>query len=184
MVTGRVYKNYIESLSSFSDVTIVGSQKSKREKSKTTTHEKDTLLFVPEGTKQATFEFLDLIQELVQNDLPNKIVLRLHPNLPSSFKVRKNLQKLKNFPNFHVSQSDLSSDLEKSVFVFFRSSAVGVEALLSGAHLVFYAKSNEPNINPLSLVNNLDLHASSASDVLYLLTSKQGEINAQERSQA
>ena len=184
MVTGTVYKNYIESFSSFPNVTIVGSRKSQREKSKTITQEKDTLLFVPEGTKQATFEFIDLIQELVQNKLENRIVLRLHPNLPNSFQVRKNLQKLNNFPNIHVSKSDLSSDLEKSDFVFFRSSAVGIEALLSGAHLVFYAKSNEPNINPLSLVNNLNLYASSASDVLQLLKGKHGEINAQERSQA
>jgi len=183
MVTGTIYKSYFESFSSPSAIKVVGSQKSQKEKSKLLAPNKDTLLFVPEGTKQATLEFINLIKELIDNKLPNKIVLRLHPNLQSSFRIRNHLQKLYNYPNFCVSQSDLSADLEKSLFVFFRSSAVGVEALLSGAYLVFYAKSNEPDINPLSLIDDLNLYASNASEVLNLLKTNHKEINTQERSQ-
>jgi hypothetical protein len=68
-----------------------------------------------------------------------------------------------------------------SAFVFFRSSAVAVEALLSGAQLVFYSKSNDPEINPLSLLPNLSLEAKNAIEVINLLKYKNKPINIQER---
>lgn len=183
MVTGDIYKKYFENYLSPLDIAVVGSQKSQRREIKTLTQNENTLLFVPEGTQQATLEFIDLIQELIYSDLPNLIVLRLHPNLRTSFKINNQLQKLHSYKNFCVSKSDLNSDLEKSAFVFFRSSAVGVEALLSGANLVFYSKSNEPDINPLSIINDLCFQASNVSDVLNLVKSKHEEINTQERSE-
>jgi hypothetical protein len=67
--------------------------------------------------------------------------------------------------------------------VFFRSSAVAVEALLSGAQLVFYSKSNDPEINPLSLLPNLSLKATNAIEVINLLKNENKTINAQERSE-
>ena len=77
----------------------------------------------------------------------------------------------------------MNSDLKISAFVFFRSSAVAVQALLSGAQLVFYSKSNQPDINPLSLLQNLNLEASNATEVIDLLKNEHKVINTQERSQ-
>lgn len=183
MVTGSIYKKYIGSLSSFPTIAIVGSQKTPIDLFKLSTKNRDTLLFAPEGTTEATLEFIYLIQEMMDIGLPKKIVLRLHPNLSKSLKIQYHLRKLKNYKYFHVSHSDLKSDLETSAFVFFRSSAVAVQALLSGAQLVFYSKSNQPEINPLSLLQNLSLEASNATEVINLLKNEHKVINTQERSQ-
>ena len=183
MVTGDIYKKYFEKYLSSLDIVVVGSQKSRRKEIKTLTQNENTLLFVPEGTRQATLEFIDLIQEVISSDLPNTIVLRLHPNLRTSFKINNQLQKLQKYRNFCVSKSDLNSDLDKSAFVFFRSSAVGVEALFSGANRVFYSKSNEPDINPLSIISDLCFQVSNVSEVLNLVKSKHEEINTKERSE-
>ena len=184
MVTGSIYKKYIASLSSLPTITIVGSQKTPRDLFKLTTKNRDTLLFAPEGTTEATLEFIYLIQEIMDIGLPNKIVLRLHPNLSKNLKIQYYLHELKNYKNFYVSHSDLKSDLETSVFVFFRSSAVAIEALLSGAHLVFYSRFGDPEINPLSLLPNLSLEASNATEVVNLLNNEYHVINDQERFQA
>ena len=183
MVTGSIYKKYIASLSSLPTITIVGSQKTPTDLFNLTTKNRDTLLFAPEGTAEATLEFTYLIQEIIDIGLTNKIVLRLHPNLSKSLKIQYHLHKLKNYKNFSVSHSDLNSDLRISAFVFFRSSAVAVQALLSGAQLVFYSKSNQPDINPLSLLQNLNLEASNATEVIDLLKNEHKIINTQERSQ-
>jgi len=183
MVTGSIYKKYISSLSSLPTITIVGSQKTPKDLFNLSTKNRDTLLFAPEGTTEATLEFIHLIQEIIDIGLPNKISLRLHPNLSNSLKIRYHLRKLKNYKNFYISHSKLNSDLETSAFVFFRSSAVAVQALLSGANLVFYSKSNEPEINPLSLLQNLSLEVSNASEAINLIKNEQKVINTQERSQ-
>jgi len=184
MVTGSIYKKYISSLSSLPTITIVGSQKTPTDLFNLSTKNRDTLLFAPEGTTEATLEFIHLIQEIIDIGLPNKISLRLHPNLSNSLKIRYHLRKLKNHKNFYVSHSDLKSDLETSAFVFFRSSAVAIEALLSGAQLVFYSKFDDPEINPLSLLPNLSLEASNAKEVVNLLNNEHHVINDQQRFQA
>jgi hypothetical protein len=67
--------------------------------------------------------------------------------------------------------------------VFFRSSAVAVQALRSSAQLVFYSKYNQLDINPLSLLQNLNLEASNATEVIDLLKNEHKLINTQERLQ-
>jgi hypothetical protein len=183
MVTGSIYKKYIASFSNLPSITIVGSQKTPKDTFNLSLKNRDTLLFAPEGTKEATLEFIDLIYKIIDVSLPSKIVLRLHPNLPNSLKIQYHLRKLKNYENFYISHSDLNSDLEASAFVFFRSSAVAVEALLSGAQLVFYSKSNEPEINPLSLLPNLSLEATNAIEIINLLKNENKVINTQARSE-
>jgi len=183
LVTGSIYKKYIASLSSFPKVTIVGSQKAPIDLFQPATKNINSLLFAPEGTTEATLEFIYLIQEIIDIGLTNRIVLRLHPNLSKSLKIQFHLRKLKNYKKFSVSHSDLNSDLKTSAFVFFRSSAVAVQALRSSAQLVFYSKSNQPDINPLSLLQNLNLEASNATEVIDLLKNQYNVINTEERSQ-
>jgi hypothetical protein len=65
--------------------------------------------------------------------------------------------------------------------VFFRSSAVGVEALISDAILVFFASTNDSELNPLILTGNTALQASNTFEVLDLMNSKHNSINLQER---
>lgn len=183
MVTGSIYKKYIASFSNLPNITIVGSQKTPKGNFKPSPKYGDTLLFAPEGTKDATLEFIHLIYKILNVSLPNKIVLRLHPDLPYSLKIQYHLHKLNNYENFYISHSDLKSDLDASAFVFFRSSAVAVEALLSSAQLVFYSNSNTPGINPLSLLPNLSLEAANAKEVIKLLKNEHKLVNIQERSE-
>ena len=184
MVTGPVYKKYFANFSNFPTITVVGSQKSAKKVVKPFTNNSDNLLFAPEGTAQSTLEFIHLIRELIASNLPNRITLRLHPDLPNSLKIRYYLYKLKKNSNFNVSNSELNADLEKSMYIFFRSSAVSVEALLSGAQLVFYTRFNELNTNPLSLIQNLSLQASNAVEVLNILERDHDSINTEVRLEA
>jgi hypothetical protein len=183
MVTGSIYKKYLGRFSNLPNITIVGSQKTPKDIFKLSSKNRVTLLFAPEGTKEATLEFIYLIQNLIKLNLQKKIVLRLHPNLSNSLKIKYHLRKLNNYENFYISNSNLSLDLESSAFVFFRSSAVAVEALLSGAQLVFYSKSNEPEINPLSLLPNLSVQATNIIEVINLLKNENKLLNARDRSE-
>jgi len=181
LVTGPIYKKYLETFSANAIIHIVGSQKSKKSKLLSLADTGGCLLFVPEGTKQATLEFIYLIRDLVKHRVSKKLILRLHPNLKKNWKIRLNIAIMNHYENICVSSGSLYSDLENSDFVFFRSSAVGVEALLSDAILVFYANINESDLNPLFLTDNIALQASNTFEVLDLINSKYNTQNPQER---
>ena len=75
--------------------------------------------------------------------------IRLHPNLKRNLIINSLIKKLDTKSNFSVSTYSLSEDLKNSKFVFYRSSAVGVQALMSYAFPVFYGDSNDQGLNVL-----------------------------------
>lgn len=181
LVSGPIYKKYLERFSNNTIIDVLGSQKFEKSKLLVSNDRDRCLLFVPEGTEQATLEFIYLIRDLVKNRIPRNLKLRLHPNLKKNWKIKLNLAILNRYKNVYISNSSLNSDLMSSAFVFFRSSAVGVEALLSDAILVFFANAHDSELNPLSLTDDIALHASNASEVLDLINSKHNSIDSQER---
>jgi hypothetical protein len=181
LVSGPIYKQYLERFSVNAIIHVLGSQKFEKSKLLASNDRDRCLLFVPEGTEQATLEFIYLIRDLVKNRIPRKLTLRLHPNLKKNWKIRLNISILNHYKNVYISNYSLHSDLMRSDFVFFRSSAVGVEALLSDATLVFFANANDSELNPLSLTDNIALQASNTFEVLDLINSKHNSIDSQER---
>jgi len=181
LVSGPIYKQYLETFSVNAIIHVLGSQKFQKSKLLASNDRDRCLLFVPEGTQQATLEFMYLIRDLVKNMTTRNLTLRLHPNLKKSWKIRLNIAILNHYKNVEISNYSLHSDLMSSDFVFFRSSAVGVEALLSDAILVFFASANDSELNPLILTHNTALQASNTFEVLDLVNSKHNSINLQQR---
>jgi hypothetical protein len=81
--------------------------------------------------------------------------LRLHPNLKRGVLINIQIRLLNFKHNFSLSSSDLYSDLEECKYVFYRSSAVGVESLPFNSTPIFYGNLGESGLNVLSysLVN-------------------------------
>jgi hypothetical protein len=74
-------------------------------------------------------------------------LLRLHPNLPRNIGVYLMIRKLKRKQNFSLSNKSLSTDLNLAKFVFYRSSAVGLQALNSSATPIFYSDQGNNMLN-------------------------------------
>jgi hypothetical protein len=109
--------------------------------------------------------------------------VRLHPNLKRNLIVNFLIKRLETKSNFLVSTYSLSEDLIKSKYVFYRSSAVGVEALMSYAFPVFYGNSNDQGLNVLGkyltvfpIVTNLK-DASQYLKTEQLFVSKEQRVN-------
>jgi hypothetical protein len=81
--------------------------------------------------------------------------LRLHPNLPRDIGVYLLIRNLKRKQNFSLSNNSLSTDLNLSKFVFYRSSAVGLQALNSNITPVFYSAPGFSMLNVLPPISNL-----------------------------
>jgi hypothetical protein len=180
LVTGTIYKEFLEQFISSSNIQVLGSQKANT--TSISGNLKNTILFAPEGTVQATLQFIHLVREMLQRDKNRKYVLRLHPNLQSNMKIKFYLKKLNKNENFCISKSTLVSDLETSSFVFYRSSAVGIEALLYKTHLVFYGNNQDSAINPLLLIGSASQEASGAKEALDVLDSTIKEVDTLERA--
>jgi len=124
---------------------------------------------------------LKLILDLCETNSKYEFILRLHPNLTRSLKIIVFINKLNRFSNFSVSSETLSTDLAKSNYIFYRSSAVGVQALASAAIPVFYSDVGQNGLNVLSLTTQKFPVACNSREVLELLANSNREIPIEKR---
>jgi hypothetical protein len=169
LTTGRIYKNYFRRISKSPSYYVIGSQKASRKISSKETKQ-ISVLFAPEGTNRATQDFTKLIFNLVKNYPKEKFILRLHPNLKKSLATEYGLFKLRKYSNFVISKNSLGRDLATSKFVFYRSSAVGIEALKSKSIPVFYSGANQSELDALCFTNDVSVTMKSIKDFSRLLT--------------
>ena len=169
LTTGRIYKNYFRRISKSPKYYVIGSQKANRKiRSKKT--KQISVLFAPEGTNRATQDFTKLIFNLVKSFPKQKFIIRLHPNLKKSLATEYGLFKLRKYSNFTISKNSLGEDLATSKFVFYRSSAVGIEALKSKSIPVFYSGANQSELDALCFTNDVSVTMKSIKDFSRLLT--------------
>ena len=147
MTTGVYYINYLKKFSTIPKYILIGSNKAEQLQKNEDMYESKTLLFCPEGTIAATKSFLKLIRLMIKKDLIHRYSLRLHPNLPRNTRVYLLIRNLKKLQNFTLSDNSLSTDLNLSKFVFYRSSVVGIQALNWNAIPVFYSDSDNNLLN-------------------------------------
>ena len=147
MTTGVYYINYLKKFSTIPKYILIGSNKAEHLQKNEDMYESKTLLFCPEGTIAATKSFLKLIRLMIKKDLIHRYSLRLHPNLPRNTRVYLLIRNLKKLQNFTLSDNSLSTDLNLSKFVFYRSSVVGIQALNWNAIPVFYSDSDNNLLN-------------------------------------
>jgi hypothetical protein len=169
LTTGRIYKNYFRRISKSPRYYVIGSQKASRKISSKETKQ-ISVLFAPEGTNKATQDFTKLIFNLVKSYPRQKFIIRLHPNLKKSLATEYGLFKLRKYSNFIISKNSLGKDLATSKFVFYRSSAVGIEALKSKSIPVFYSGANQSELDALCFTNDVSVTMESIKDFSKLLT--------------
>ena len=137
----------------------------------------DSILYVPEGTTQALFEFIRLVFKLTY-ELPYfNHVLRVHPDLKINGLLKIILKILKTRTNFILSESALSNDLSCSKYLIYRSSAVGIESLGYNLMPIFYAKNSQSGLNVLFKHDTIFLAASCKSDLMLLLKQDSKELS-------
>jgi hypothetical protein len=181
LTTGLIYKNYFKGISTRPNYIVLGSDKSISISTSINYHTKNKILFAPEGTVQATHNFLKLISDLCKANSKYEFILRLHPNLTRSLKIIVFINKLNRFSNFSISSETLSTDLAKSNYIFYRSSAVGVQALASAAIPVFYSDAGQNGLNVLSFTTQKFPAACNSREVLELLANSNREIPIEKR---
>ena len=155
MTTGTYYTNYLKTFSKIPKYILIGSNKIEYLQQNDDIDKSKTLLFAPEGTIAATKSFLKLIRLMSKEDHIHHYLLRLHPNLPRDIGVYLLIRNLKNKQNFSLSNNSLSTDLNLSKFVFYRSSAVGLQALNSNATPIFYSAPGFSMLNVLPPISSL-----------------------------
>ena len=166
-VTGNAVKTYIEnSAKKHPDLYVIGSPKFQ-----TNEHIKSKgkcILLAPEGTKEAVYEFLDLIPKICEEIIEYKVVLRLHPSV-GNLKNSRNLWKYEKYSNFEISNKSLSYDLSRSEYCVFRSSSVGIESLNYGVQPIHFSIFNSGELNPLSLVDSVYFQAKNSTELLQII---------------
>ena len=143
---------------------------------------KSQVLFAPEGTILATLTFLKLINYLSSNCDNFKYVLRLHPNLKKNILLTIWIKKLNVKSNFFLSTGLLYEDLTNSNFVFYRSSAVGIEALNSLAIPIFYGNPEQQGLNVLEKLSLEFPLASSPAQALSILNTNSYDLTIGDRT--
>ena len=169
LTTGEIYKNYFRKISKTPRYHVIGSQKAVRKINPKETKQ-PSFLFAPEGTNTATQDFIKLIFNLVKSYPGLKFTLRLHPNLKKSLLTEYALFRLRRYSNFSISKNNLGKDLAVSKFVFYRSSAVGIEALKSKSIPVFYSGASQTELDALCFTNDVAVTMKSIKDFPKLLT--------------
>ena len=169
LTTGSYYLNYLRDISRVPNYILVGSNKFELKQNNGEIPKSTSILFTPEGTISATKDFIKLINYLSKKDPNHNYVLRLHPNLPRKLIIFILLVKLKRQKNFIVSKDILQTDLNSSAYIFYRSSAVGIQALNSNATLVFYSRQEFINLNVISMNSDAFILVSSFEAALDLV---------------
>ena len=171
LTTGTLYKNMFKNISSIPQYIVFGSKKAELNFIDKKTNFENHVLFAPEGTSLATVSFLKLANYLCSNTQNFTFCVRLHPNFRLGFSAIYLIRKLNKKSNFLLSNNSLYEDLQKSNFVFYRSSAVGVECLKSKALPVFYGEPYELGLNVLgNLLIKLPIAVTQEEALIYLLT--------------
>ena len=168
LTTSKRYKEYLTRISNLPKYFVIGSAKYVSE-CKPSPGLKNRVLFAPEGTYESTKEFLDLIKFLCKKEFRRKLVLRLHPNLKKSIRIKYLIRKLSKYDNFKLSSSSLEKDLSTSDLVFYRSSAVGIQGLQFGVKPVLFANPALIGVNALHLTKKAYKLAQNEKDALKIV---------------
>jgi hypothetical protein len=166
MTTGNYYTNFLRKFSNIPEFILIGSNKAEHVQENKEINKSKTLLFAPEGTIAATKSFLKLVHLMSEEDSTHHYLLRLHPNLPQNIGVYLLTRKLKRKQNFSLSNKSLSMDLNLAKFVFYRSSAVGLQALNSNATPIFYSDRGYHMLNVIPQNSELFYTATTPKDAL------------------
>jgi len=171
MTTGTYYTNYLKTVSKIPKFILIGSSKTEYLQENNDIDKSKTLLFAPEGTITATKSFLKLIRLMSKEDPIHHYLLRLHPNLPRDIGVYLMIRRLKKKQNFSLSNKSLSTDLNLSKFVFYRSSAVGLQALNSNVTPIFYSGQGYNMLNVIPPNSEVFYTARTPKDALDIVNS-------------
>lgn len=168
--TGVIYQKYFKSISNTPQYKVIGSQKASSTFRIDSDKQRHIVLLTPDGGEiRSTITFIKLTKYLCGNQTIYQYVLRLHPHSKNSLIIMSLITTLKKFQNFTVSNNTLITDLNDAKFIFFRTSAVGLQALASGAVPVFYNDLSQKGLNALGLTGASFYEISKPFEALNLI---------------
>ena len=169
LTTGDFYKRYFESIEQGNNILVLGSSRGAVPNILSHPDINRAILYTPEASSKISLEFMYLVRSLVVSSQDYKHVLRLHPDVRRSFKIRILLAMLKQYDNFELSSTSLILDFQRVDFVIYRSSVVAIESLPTGRILIFYGSESIDNSNVLWGFKNLFHVARSRENLLQLI---------------
>jgi len=181
LTTGIFYKEYFESLSKSPNYKVIGTNKNSFFASDMNINKTGKILYAPDGTTFATNEFVDLIRSIISKSAENMHVLRLHPDLKKSLRLRVKISRLKKYRNFSISSGELDSDLANSNYLVYRTSAVGIESLKYDLLPVYYSDSKFTGLNVLFSNDKAYCKAENSDAILTILKSHRNKLSETHR---
>ena len=181
LTTGNFYLNYFKSFSKNANYKIFGTSKSKYLITEGINKEINKIVYAPEGTNHATKAFIDLIENINKKSTEHIHVLRLHPDVNLSLSLRLKIAQLKKYSNFHVSTTNLHSDLVTANFLVYRSSAVGIESLKYDLLPIFYADPDLFGLNVLFSNAKVYCNAENFNELISILNADKKLLPKSER---
>jgi hypothetical protein len=181
LTTGNFYLNYFKSFSKNANYKIFGTSKSKYLITEGINKEINKIVYAPEGTNHATKAFIDLIENINKKTTEHIHVLRLHPDVNLSLSLRLKIAQLKKYNNFHVSTTNLHSDLVTANFLVYRSSAVGIESLKYDLLPIFYADPDLIGLNVLFSNAKVYCNAENFNELISILNADKKILPKSER---
>ena len=148
LTTGKFYQDYFQSISNKPNFIVLGTNKIDNIISQSSSN-RNSILYVPEGTARATLDSIKLIRKLVFAVPEYEHVLRLHPDLKLTSRMKVLLTILNKSQNFALSDVSLADNLNSCRFLIYRSSAVGIQSLNYETVPIFYSQHHLDGLNVL-----------------------------------
>ena len=167
LTTGKLVSDYLTNfLPTGSEFPVVIGSKKVLKKSIAPTHDGKTILFAPEGTREAVEEMWIAASYIARNNRELICTIRIHPSL---FRSEFNKLNLKlDLNNLRISQTTLKEDFEANSYCVYRSSAVGIEASLAGLVPVYFSNSYS-NLDILEITHVGHFKASNVNELVSIL---------------
>ena len=171
LTTGQFYQDYFQSISNKPNFIVLGTNKIDNI-IKHSSSNGNSILYAPEGTSQATLDSIKLIHKLIFEIPEYDHVLRLHPDLKETIKIKVLLSRLNKSGNFILSDVELTDNLSSCRFLIYRSSAVGIQSLNYETVPIFYSQHHLDGLNVLFKYTEHFHVARNMTEVLSLIRSE------------
>lgn len=171
LVTGKFYQDYFQSVSNKPNFIVLGTNKIDSIINYGSSNG-NSVLYAPEGTSLATRDSIKLIRKLVFAVPEYDHVLRLHPDLKVTIRIKVLLNRLSKSANFILSDVELTEDLSFCRFLIYRSSAVGIQSLNYKTVPIFYSQHHLDGLNVLFKYTEHFYVARNMIEVLSLIRSE------------
>jgi hypothetical protein len=150
LTTGPAYSTLMKKYSINVRTFVIGTSKSRTVYKSIKTD--NAVLVAPEGTEKSTLDFLNFIHNLNENFNKFNFIFRIHPNLISNRRIKKQIRRNLSKVNFRLSFESLDKDLIQTSVTLYRGSAVAIESLSFNNLPIYLNFDDNLNLNVFSIL--------------------------------